>query len=288
LATDPVPANRPTIRELLDYLDNALEALTAPSADNDAEPPPAVADDPPTVATVDPLAAHQGDILDGGWRVLRRLGSGSTAVALLCTRPGAAAPEVLKVAKDEDHAERLRDEARTLGDLRDSGIVELFGVDRIGGRTVLRLAPAGDPEDRQGLTLADRLIAQGRLGLDLLDRFGDDLLAVIGFLESEGVAHRDVKPDNLGVRPRRGDRSLHLVLFDFSLSRTPDTALSAGTVGYLDPFLAERPDRRWDPAADRYAAAATLHEMATGSRPVWGDGRTDPLHLPDETPRLDP
>lgn len=296
MATDPVPAHRPTIRELLDLLDSALEALTAPTADdNEAGPPQVDADEQPVtgtdtsaVATADPLAAHQGDTLDGGWKVLRRLGSGSTAVALLCTRPGAAAPEVLKVAKDEEHAERLRDEARTLGDLRHIGIVELFGVERIGGRTALRLAPAGDPHDRQGLTLADRLTAQGRLGLDLLDRFGDDLLEIVGVLESEGVPHRDLKPDNLGVRPRRGDRSLHLVLFDFSLSRTPDTSLQAGTRGYLDPFLAERPGRRWDPAADRYAAAAALHEMATGIRPVWGDGRTDPLHLPDETPKLDP
>lgn len=286
LATDPVPANRPTIRELLDLLDDALDQLTSPP-DGETEPE-ATSDDLVPSGTADPLAAHQGDELEGGWRVLRRLGSGSTAVALLCERPGAAAPEVLKVAKDEDHAERLRDEARVLTDLRHIGIVELFGIERVGGRTTLRLAPAGDPEDKNGLTLADRLTAQGRLGLDLLDRFGDDLLEIIAVLESEGVAHRDLKPDNLGVRPRRGDRSLHLVLFDFSLARTPDTALQAGTPGYLDPFLAERPGKRWDPAADRYAAAATLHEMSTGVRPTWGDGRSDPLHLPDESPRLDP
>lgn len=289
MATDPVPANRPTIRELLELLDGALDELTAPT--NIDQPEPAAADETQAIepaATADPLAAHQGDVLEGGWKVERRLGSGSTAVALLCSRQGATAPEVLKVAKDEDHAERLRDEARVLGDLRHIGIVELFGVIQVGGRTALRLAPAGDPDDRIGLTLADRLTAQGRLGLDLLDRFGDDLLEIIGALESEGVAHRDLKPDNLGVRPRRGDRSLHLVLFDFSLARTPDTSLQAGTPGYLDPFLAERPGKRWDPSADRYAAAATLHEMATGVRPVWGDGKTDPLHLPDETPRLDP
>lgn len=287
MATDPVPANRPTIRELLELLDGALDELTSPVED-DAEP----TDEPPEpdteiAATADPLAAHQGDVLEGGWKVEKRLGSGSTAVALLCRRQGDTAPEVLKVAKDEDHAERLRDEARVLSELRHIGIVEFFDVIQVGGRTALRLAPAGDPDDRIGLTLADRLTAQGRLGLDLLDRFGDDLIEIVGVLESEGVAHRDLKPDNLGVRPRRGDRSLHLVLFDFSLARTPDTSLQAGTPGYLDPFLAERPGKRWDPSADRYAAAATLHEMATGVRPVWGDGKTDPIHLPDETPRFD-
>lgn len=61
----------------------------------------------------------------------------------------------------------------------------------------------------------------------------------------------------LGVRPRPADKSLHLVLFDFSLSATPDTNLHAGTPGYLDPFLPERPARRWDTAAERYAVAIT-------------------------------
>jgi serine/threonine protein kinase len=277
-ATSPVSSKRDPITELLKLLDAALDELTSADTGQPADAEP----------TADPLSAHQGAVLDGGWKVLRRLGSGSTAVALLCSREGSTDPEVLKVAKDEDYAERLRDEARALERLRHAGVVELFGVDQIGGRTTLRLAPAGDPDDPVGLTLADRLTAQGRIGLDLLERFGDDLLEAVGYLESEGVAHRDIKPDNLGVRPRRGDRSLHLVLFDLSLSRTPDTSIGAGTPGYLDPFLAERPGKRWDPAADRYAAAATLHEMATGIRPKWGDGRTDPLHLPDETPTLDP
>lgn len=276
-ATDPVPARRASVRDLLELLDDALDQLTAPSPTDHAEP-----------GTVDPLTAHQGDRLEGGWEVLRRLGSGSTAVALLCQRPGATEPEVLKVAKDEEHAERLLDEARALEGLRHSCIVQLEGVERIHGRTVLRLAPAGDPADKVGMTLADRIAAQGRVGLDLLERFGEDLLEVVAFLESEGVPHRDIKPENLGVRPRRGDRSLHLVLFDFSLARTPDTSLAAGTPGYLDPFLSERPTKRWDHAADRYAAAATLHEMATGVRPVWGDGRTDPIHVDDDTPRIDP
>src|SRR5690606_30394988 len=102
-ATDPVPARRSTVRELLELLDDVLDELTAPT--------PTEHD---TADTVDPLTAKKGDRLDGGWEVLRRLGSGSTAVALLCQRPGATEPEVLKVAKDEDHAERLRDEARAL------------------------------------------------------------------------------------------------------------------------------------------------------------------------------
>jgi serine/threonine protein kinase len=276
IATSPVPAQREPVTELLRLLDSALDQLTAPIAGDEYE-----------AGGADPLLAHQGDELEGGWKVIRRLGAGSTAVALLCERDGPSDDEVLKVAKDEDYAERLRDEHRALERLTHACLVRTHGLDRMEGRTVLRLDPAGDPADKLGMTLADRLRAQGRLGLDLLERFGDDLLDVVEYLESMGVAHRDIKPDNLGVRPRRGDRSLHLVLFDLSLTKAPDTSLSAGTPGYLDPFLPERKVRRWDPAAERYSAAATLHEMATGVRPKWGDGRTDPIHLPDQLPTLD-
>ncbi|WP_116997335.1 BREX system serine/threonine kinase PglW [Desertimonas flava] len=279
VATDPQPANRAPVSELLSLLDDTLETLTAPDDVEEVDE-----DDRGT----DPVAANKGDRLEGGWEVKQRLGSGSTAVALLCERPGSTEPEVLKVAKDEDFAERLRDEARALERLHHPGIVKVHAVERIGGRTTLRMEPAGDPDGVAGLTLADRLNAQGRIGLDLLERFGEDLLDAVDYLGTMGVAHRDIKPDNLGVRPRRGDRSLHLVLFDFSLTQTPDTSIGAGTRGYLDPFLAERPGKRWDPAAERYAAAVTLYEMATGTRPRWGDGRTDPLQLADEVPHVDP
>lgn len=241
-------------------------------------------------AAVDPLEASRGDVLDGGWTVLRRLGKGSTALALLAERDGTV--EVLKVALDEDHAERLTHEARTLGRLKDRGVVACHGVERVGGRTALRLEPAGDVSTSAGetdvlLTLADRLRRDGRVGLDLLGRFGEDLLAVVALLEDEGVAHRDLKPDNLGVRQRGKNGELHLVLFDFSLSATPADQIRAGTPGYLDPFLEERRPRRWDLAAERYAAAVTLYEMATGVRPEWGDGRSDPLLLDDLVPRIE-
>jgi len=118
--------------------------------------------------------------------------------------------------------------------------------------------------------------------VDLLQRFGEDLLDVVKFLEEEaGVPHRDIKPDNIAIgQIKRGDK-LHLVLFDFSLSRVPAENLRAGTNRYLDPFLPLRQHKRWDLHAERFAAAMTLYELATGpnSFPKWGDGSTEPSHL---------
>ena len=100
--------------------------------------------------------------------------------------------------------------------------------------------------------------------VDLLQRFGEDLLGIVNYLEEQGIPHRDIKPDNIGVGPvGRGNR-LHLVLFDFSLSRILPDNIRAGTTGYLDPLLPLRQPPRWDLHAERYAAAVTLYELAAG------------------------
>jgi hypothetical protein len=116
----------------------------------------------------------------------------------------------------------------------------------------------------------------------MLERFGEDLLQTVVWLEQKGIPHRDIKPANIGVAEVGRGKRLHLVLFDFSLARTPLDAIRAGTAPYLDPFLSLRKPRRWDVAAERFAAAVTLYEMATGTVPRWGDGRSDPAVIDDE------
>jgi serine/threonine protein kinase len=254
-ATNAEPAMRlVTVAEFLDELSAAEEALTA--AD-----------------TVDPLDAKPGDQLDDTWRVVKRFGAGSTAVVLLAeTADGTQ--EVLKVARDADAAKRIADEHDIATTLRDRRrIISVHGLTEIGGRTVLRMEVATP-------TLAEHLAKDGPPALDMLQRWGTDLLEALVALEEDGLAHRDIKPDNAGIATRGKNNERHLVLFDFSLARANPEDLRAGTAGYIDPFLPERDAKRWDNQAERYAAAVTLHEMATGTRPAWGDGTTDPTLLP--------
>jgi Protein kinase domain/Bacterial RNA polymerase, alpha chain C terminal domain len=131
-------------------------------------------------------------------------------------------------------------------------------------------------------TLASLIRSPTPLSLDLVRRYGDELLQAVDYLEQQGVVHRDIKPDNIGVGAVGGTGRKRLVLFDFSLGRTSPENIQAGTQPYLDPFLPLRRPPRWDLHAERYAAAVTLNEMLTGTPPVWGDGLSDPAATEDE------
>ncbi|MDT0304260.1 BREX system serine/threonine kinase PglW [Streptomonospora wellingtoniae] len=235
----------------------------------------------------DPLVAVKGQEVYDGWEVASVLGKGSTSRALLVRRLGRNAvleEQVFKVALNEDSAAgKLRREAAQLASLNNPRIVGLAadGVIDIGERTALPLELAGE------FTLAEYL--ESSLGVVELHRFGRHLFDLVEYLEGQGVVHRDLKPANLGVRERTRKKGLELVLFDFSLAGVPVENTAAGTRGYLDPFLeVDEPKRHYDEAAERYALAATLHEMASGELPVWSEDGVDLAFLPPKTvrPRL--
>lgn len=256
-ATCPdVLARYETMQQFLDDLDRVEDELTTP--------------DPET--TVDPSIASAGDRLDQGFTVIKRMGRGSSSDALLVRQDGDDEELVLKVACDVAHNERLAAEGEVLGRLHHQNVVAYRDTITVAGRTALLLKNAG------ARTLAEKIKTDGRLSLDMLQRFGEELIDAVNHLEAEGVAHRDIKPENIGIAENRSGK-LQLVLFDFSLCRTPTDNITAGTHPYLDPFLSLRRPPRWDLYAERFALAVTLYEMAVGQPPVWGDGKTSPAML---------
>lgn len=256
-ATCPdVLARYETVQQFLDDLDRVEDELTTPDPE----------------ATVDPSVASAGDRLDGGFTVIKRMGRGSSSDALLVRKDGSDEEIVLKVACDVAHNDRLAAEGEVLARLHHQNIVAHRETLTVAGRTALLLKSAGSR------TMAEKLKEEGRLSLDMLQRFGEELIEAVNHLEAEGVAHRDIKPENIGIAENRTGK-LQLVLFDFSLCRTPADNITAGTHPYLDPFLSLRRPPRWDLYAERFALAVTLYEMAVGQPPVWGDGQTSPAML---------
>jgi serine/threonine protein kinase len=249
--------------EFLERLELVEEELTAPSEQ----------------FVEDPMLVQKGDILAGGFEVLHRLGQGGSAIAFLVERDGQEF--VIKVANDPEYNDRLRGESEVLQKLHHEAIVEFRGTEMIGNRVAFLMNPiyVEKKAEKKIETLGQRLRREGRLHLELLERFGEDLLNAVRYLEDQKLYHRDIKPDNIAVgQVGRGDR-LHAVLFDFSLSKVPIDQIRAGTTGYLDPMLPLRKPPIWDSYAERYAAAITLYELATGTIPKWGDGISDPSFL---------
>lgn len=258
-ATAPDVSQRTTnVKGFLADLDAVEEELTEPATEEE----------------IDPTTASKGDALLG-YPVVRRLGAGASAVAYLVEDEDE--PRVLKVAATPAQNDRIRSEAEVLAKVHDPGVVTLHRADlQAGAHAAILVEFAGDE------TLAERLRAEGPLELELLERLGEDLLRTVSTLEEQGVTHRDIKPANIGIRRRGRSSELRLTLFDFSLSRTSADAIDAGTPHYLDPFLRLPQRGRFDLHAERFAAAMTLHEMATGQLAHWGDGVSDPASIEDE------
>jgi serine/threonine protein kinase len=269
-STLPVVADREGLVSSVDDFLDLLEKVELEAKATDAES-----------YVEDPDEATSGALMPGDFRVLHRLGKGASSVGLLVEQQNEQ--YILKVAIDPDRNDRIKAEGEVLQKLRHSNIVEFIKPVEIGNRSGFLMRPVlvTVNEEPRVETLARRLNKEGKLHVDLLQRFGECLLDVLKFLEKQGINHRDIKPDNIAIGHIGSSKQLELVLFDFSLARAPFDNIRAGTAAYLDPFLPLRKSKRWDLHAERYAAAITLYEMAAGpgSFPKWGDGASDPSHL---------
>lgn len=261
--------------EILEEIDKIWDAFTAPDSSK----------------LVDPRIAKTGDLLQHGFKVVRVLGSGSCSKVLLVDNQEEERL-VLKVASKQEYSDRLQQEFETIKKIRHSNVIEVFEGFSFEGATGFTMEPAfsfrlpsdsGDETKRKESSLARRLREDGPLDLSLLKRFGVELLRTIDELERLGISHRDIKPDNLGIRSfKKGP--LQLVLFDFSLANSPAEDIRLGTPPYLDPFLPLRKTQRWDQHAERFGAAMTLHEMACGAGifPRWDEKGSAPHLIENE------
>ena len=137
-----------------------------------------------------------GQLLDGRYRVESHIARGGMATVYLGTDTRLDRTVALKImhaelANDEDFVRRFVGEARSVARLSHPNVVAVYdqGAD---GRT-LYLAMEYVP----GQTLRDLLNERGRLrpreALDIMD----GVLAGLAAAHDAGLAHRDVKPENV-------------------------------------------------------------------------------------------
>ncbi|BAT61548.1 serine/threonine-protein kinase PknB [Variibacter gotjawalensis] len=156
--------------------------------------------------------------------------------------------------------EAARTEVEAASRLNHPGIARVYG---------LLAEPGGDSlliqEFVEGKTLRDAMKGKFDRGraYDVLSRVSFSLAAV----HATGVIHRDLKPDNVIVRPSGAP-----VLVDFGialLSKSGDGA-AGGTPGYMPPEQAR--GGTIDVRTDLYALGIMAYEVLTGELPQEGGG----------------
>jgi serine/threonine-protein kinase len=204
-----------------------------------------------------------------GFQLVRELGRGGMGIVYLALETGAGTVVALKTIKPAVNAskadvERFLREANILRELDHPQIVPFRSLGAANGQLYFVMAYV------RGTDASRLLKEQGPLPIRQAVGLVCQLLEALEHAHSKGFVHRDVKPGNLLVTEVGGREEVRLA--DFGLARVYQASklsgLSlAGQVAGTAPFLAPEQIvnfREVKPAADQYAAAATLYTMLTG------------------------
>ncbi|MEV7995021.1 serine/threonine-protein kinase [Streptomyces sp. NPDC086077] len=130
----------------------------------------------------------------------------------------------------------------------------------------------------------------GRLSVPMAVSVAAQLCSGLSAAHEAGLAHRDLKPQNVMVRTsglvKILDFGLVKVLSDTD-PRLTMTGETLGNVSYASPELLAG-DEPLDGSSDLYAVGCLLHHMLTGRPPFHGEGPAELLsrHLTASPPRL--
>lgn len=217
------------------------------------------------------VAAHSMTPLYTDWRdryqLVGKIGSGGFAdvyEALDVTLDQAVALKI--VAEGRSMSGRVVREVEAAAALAHPNIVALYDWFGDGERSIL----VWELVDGESL---DKLA--GELGDGDVAAIGVELLDALAFAHSQGIIHRDVKPQNVML-----DSAGHVKVMDFGIARLIDADTLTGdgdvigTVAYMSPEQAA--GRRVGPPSDVYSAGMVLYELLAGEHPLRG-------HTPAET-----
>ncbi|HYX92671.1 MAG TPA: serine/threonine-protein kinase, partial [Myxococcaceae bacterium] len=173
-------------------------------------------------------------------------------------------------------------EAQTLKTVSHPAIPRFIKSFSMGSGMQLRLYLAS--ELIEGEPLSTRL-RRGRMDLPALRELAEQVLDVLVFLHDrpQPLLHRDIKPDNLILKPDG-----RYVLVDFGSARLLTSARTfgstlVGTFGYMPP---EQLGGTVDVTSDLYALGATLLHAATGKAPADWVKPDLSLPIPEEVPTV--
>jgi len=212
-----------------------------------------------------------GTILQDTYRVVRRVGEGGMGEVFEATHARLSGRYAIKLLRKETAANpesftRFRREAEITSALRHPNIVQVVDFNQ---------TPSGEPylvmEFLEGADLAARIERGGPLPLDEVVAIVEQVASALAASHSQGVVHRDMKPQNIFLVPVVGHSRPLAKVVDFGISKvrastmnlTRDAVL-VGTPQYMAPEQALGQTAEVDARADQFALAAIAYEMITG------------------------
>jgi len=210
-----------------------------------------------------------GEIVLGRFTLLERLGTGGFGTVYSAWDERLQRRVAVKAIERTHMAgRRVMREAQAAARLNHRGIVTLYELGEDGRRAYLV------SELAEGETL-DELATGGRISDRAVARIGAELCDALDHAHANGVVHRDIKPQNVVVRPADEPLppgSARAKLMDFGIAQLHDaprltrTGEVVGTIAYMAPEQAE--GEAATPAVDAYSLALTLYECWSGRNPV--------------------
>jgi serine/threonine-protein kinase len=182
---------------------------------------------------------------------------------------------VIKISKSESINPRLLLEARALRMISGHpGVPELVDTARHRGRTVLITRfVEGQPLSKM-LPLKD-IVTRDRIAYQLMD--------VVSHLHDHNIVHRDIKPDNIIVRP---DGTI--VLLDYGIVKRMGEKETSATIIGTRPYMSpEQINGRSERRSDVWALGVVLYQLYTGRLPFYGNTEMEIMeHILGREPAL--
>ena len=209
--------------------------------------------------------------LAGRYTIEKELGQGGMATVYLAQDVRHHREVAIKVLRPDLAAalgpERFLREIRIAANLNHPHILALFDSGEADGFLYYVMPYI------KGQTLRDRIDKEGELPVPETVRIIREVVDALAFAHSEGVVHRDIKPDNVMLTGG------HAVVADFGIAKAVSEStgrgnvttagVALGTPAYMAPEQAAA-DPQIDHRADIYAIGTLAYELLTGRTPFTG------------------
>jgi len=218
-------------------------------------------------ARLDIQTLKSGDIIEGRYKYIDRIGRGAFGTVLLMEDTVVDERLILKflnpnVSTDEEVMKRFVHELRYSRKITHKNVIRIYDFLYIQGNYAISM------EYFPSHTLGSEIVNEKPIELKRALQFGIDMCTGMTVAHQVGIVHRDLKPANVLIN----QESL-LKIVDFGVAaahREGDTQLTKtgyviGSPKYMAPeqILGKKVDER----ADIYALGVMLYEMVTGVPP---------------------